>query len=130
MTRPSFVWRTAIAAVLTIVCAKPASALLIKEFRKHPPKEQSAFVAGAVSMVAYTYASNGDTARARCIQNWFFDPGPDNPGPRKLALEIAVAEERGADKYHVEGVILGKLDRVCGASPPPVSRNGQSPPMK
>jgi len=105
-------------AALTIFFTNSASALSIREFRKYTLEKQAVYVAGAVSMTAYTYASNGDTTRARCIQQWFFRPGPETPGPRELAVEIGVAEQRDADKHHVEGIILGLTDRVCGGEIP------------
>ena len=74
------------------------------------------YLIGAVSMTAFTYATNGDPVKARCVQNWYFGAhkGDETPGPHDLALEIAAAELVDAAKYHVEGVILGLTDKVCG----------------
>lgn len=109
------------AAALTLLFASPAPALSIREFRKFPRESQSMYLVGAVSMVAYTYATNGDPAKARCVQNWYFGAhkGEETPGPNDLAVEIVAAENIDAAKYHVEGVILGLTDKVCGSPQTP-----------
>ncbi len=112
--------RVAVLAALAILLPAPATGLSIKEFRKYPQDKQAVYVTGAVSMTAYTYAVNGETTRARCVQNWYFSVrGADTPGPRAIALELGVAELKDAEKYHVEGIILGLADKVCGESPKP-----------
>ena len=59
----------AILSALAALVPGDASALTIKEFRKYSPDRQAVFLSGAVSMTAYTHASNNDTAKARCIQS-------------------------------------------------------------
>jgi hypothetical protein len=108
----------ALLAAFFTFAASHASALPIKEFRKFSQEEQASFLIGAVSMVAFTYATTGETARARCIQNWYFaHKNVETPGPRQLAVELGVAENLDPEKYHVEGVILGLTDKVCGNAP-------------
>jgi len=106
----------AIAVAASLFFVNPADALSIKEYRKFSPEQQSMYLIGAVSMTAFTYATNGDPVKARCVQNWYFGAhkGDETPGPHDLALEIAAAELVDAAKYHVEGVILGLTDKVCG----------------
>jgi hypothetical protein len=91
--------------------------LPIKEFRRFSTQEQGTYIGAAVSMLAYAYAANGDTVKAHCIQNWYFGTrGVETPGPREIAIEMGVAENMDPTKYHVEGVILGVTDKVCGPS--------------
>ena len=55
-------------------------------------------------------------AQGQCIQGWYFGKkGTEAPGPHEVAIEIGVAENLDAEKYHVEGVILGMTDKGCGA---------------
>jgi hypothetical protein len=97
-----------------IVAPRFASATTIKEFRRFSQEQQAVFVSGAVSMAAYTYASTGDVSKARCVRQWYFGKrGEETAGPRELAVEIGVAEQRDPEKYHVEGVILGLTDKMC-----------------
>jgi len=106
-------------AALTTFCGGAASALPIKEFRKFSPQEQATYITAAVSMVAYTNAANGNVAKASCIKKWYFGTkGADTPGPHEIAVEMGVAEHLDADKYHVEGVILGVTDKACPALTP------------
>src|SRR5262245_10737024 len=101
---------------MAFACADCASALTIKEFRKASSNDQATYITAAVSMLAYTYATNGDTAKARCIQNWYFgQKGVETPGPREIAIEMGVAENLDAAKYHVEGIIMGVTDKACPA---------------
>lgn len=103
-------------AACVLVYAQPSFAFLIKEFKRYSTQEQVIFLSGAVSMAAYNSAANGDTEKARCIMNWYFGKkGEETPGPRQLVVEIVAAEQVDAAKYHVEGVILGLTDKVCGA---------------
>jgi hypothetical protein len=104
-------------AAFAILDTQTALALPIKEFKRFSAPDQATYLIGAVSMLAYSYAANGDTAKARCVQNWYFgEKGQDTPGPRQLSVEIVAAESVDAAKYHVEGVILGLTDKVCGAT--------------
>ena len=125
MTKPNFFNAAAALAVMVTILAPSASALSIKEFRKYPKEQQAVYISGAVSMIAYTHASNGDTARARCVQNWYFGEhkGDETPGPHQVALEIVAAENVDAERYAVEGVILGLSDKVCGQISQPTARS-------
>jgi hypothetical protein len=101
----------------SIALTTPASAMTIKEFRKFSTTEQGMYIGAAVNMLAYSYAANGEAGRASCIKNWYFGTkGVETPGPRAITVEISVAGDLDADKYHVEGVILGVTDKACGAS--------------
>lgn len=74
------------------------------------------YIGAAVSMLAYSYAANGDVPKARCIQNWYYGKkGVETPGPREITIELGVAENLDAEKYQVEGVIIGVTDKACGA---------------
>jgi hypothetical protein len=116
MTRRSCFAAALLAASLTLATS-PASALSIKEFRKYSREEQAVYIAGAVSMVAFNYATTGESAKAQCVQNWYFaHKGIETPGPHQIAVELGVAEDMDAEKYHVEGIILGLTDKVCGTS--------------
>lgn len=125
------------AALLAVFAAGDAAALPMKEFRKFSREEQSMFIVAAVGMAAYTYASTGEPEKARCIWHWFFGkPGAKKtaPGPRKIVLEMVLAEHADDEKYHVEGVILGMMDKACGApeqsSPKPEPPAGKPPPAQ
>jgi hypothetical protein len=90
--------------------------MTIKEFRKFTKDEQSMFIGAAVSMLAYSYAANGNVPKARCIQSWYYgQKGAETPGPREIAIEMGVAENLDAEKYQVEGVVLGVTDKACPA---------------
>ena len=116
MPRFSRVWSAILLGAGGLLGTREAAALPIKEWLKYPPEKRAVYITGAVSMTAYTYASNGNTAKARCIQSWYFgQKGVETPGPSALALELGAAELQDASKLHVEGVILGLTDKVCGA---------------
>ena len=98
------------------VYSTAASAMTIKEFRKFTITEQGTYIGAAVSMLAYTYAANGDVPKARCIQSWYYGKrGVETPGPSQVTIEIDLAGNVDAEKYQVEGVILGVAEKVCGA---------------
>jgi hypothetical protein len=89
--------------------------MTIREFRKFSRDEQSMYIGAAVNMLAYSYAATGSVAKATCVKNWYFGKkGVETPGPREITIELGVAENLDADKYHVEGVILGVTDKACG----------------
>ena len=114
MNRPSCF--AAAAAAILCLCGTAASAMTIKEFRKFSVSEQGTYIGAAVNMLAYSNAANGDIGKASCIKNWYFGKkGVETPGPRQLTIEIDVAGNLDADKYHVEGVILGVTEKTCGA---------------
>ena len=93
-----------------------ASAMTLKEFRKFSETEQGTYIGAAVNMLAYTYAANGNVAKASCIKKWYFGvQGASTPGPHDIALEMGVAERVDALKYQVEGVILGVANKACGS---------------
>jgi len=120
MTRSLFYKMIVFSVMLAWFLTVPAFAMSIKEFRKFSPTEQGTYIGAAVSMLAYSYAANGDPARARCIQNRYFGKkGVETPGPREITVELSVAEDLDADKYQVEGVILGVLEKACGAPAAP-----------
>lgn len=101
-------------AALFVLCSGQAGALPIKEFRKFSAGDQATYTTAAVSMLAYSYAAGGNVAKASCIKNWYFGKaGAETPGPREIAIEMGVAEHVDAAKYHVEGVILGAVERAC-----------------
>ncbi len=104
--------------LIAILDAGQAFAVTLKELRRFPKAEQGTYIGAAVSMLAYTYAANGDPVRARCTMNWYFGKGgAETPGPREIAVEIGVAEADNPEKYHVEGLILGLTEKACPASP-------------
>jgi hypothetical protein len=106
----------ALSAALIVFCSSQAGALPIKEFRKFSADDQATYTTAAVSMLAYSYAASGNTAKAHCIQSWYFGKkGVETPGPREIAIEMGVAEHLDAAKYQVEGVILGAADKACEA---------------
>lgn len=118
MARTSRKTAVALAAFIGLSIT-PASAMTIREFNKFTTEEQGTFIGAAVSMLAYTYAANGDRAKGRCIQHWYFgEPGKPTPGPEAIRTRLAAYESLDPDKYHVEGVILGVTDKVCGAGTP------------
>ena len=107
----------ALLAAYFVLSANLASALPIKEFRKFSSNDQATYIMAAISMLAYTYASGGDVAKARCVQNWYFGhSGVQTQGPSEIAIEMDVAERLDAAKYHVEGVIMGVTDKACPAT--------------
>ena len=75
--------------------------------------------------MAYNDAARGEVTRASCVQDWYFrgKDGNKPTGPRELAVEIAAAERHDAERFHVEGIILGVLDRACGGEPPEGSQS-------
>jgi hypothetical protein len=107
----------AILATVIGLCAAPASAMTLREFKKATTEERGTYIGAAVSMLAYVYAARGDVEKARCIQSWYYGKrGAETAGPRAIAIEIGVAENLDPDKYHVEGVILGVTDKACPAT--------------
>jgi hypothetical protein len=106
--------------IVALLATSQVSALSIRDYRKLSHGDQANFVAAAVSMLAYTYAANGDVPRASCAKNWFFGQhGEETPGPREIALQIGIAEQRDPDRFLVEGVILGTVEKACPASAKP-----------
>lgn len=107
------------ALALTIIVTTASSAMTLKDFKRFSVDEQSIYIGAQVNMLAYKFATEGDTAKARCIRNYYFgEPGKEPPGPRAVSVEIAVAAARDPEKYHVEGVIIGLTDQVCAKAPP------------
>ena len=102
-----------LAAVVGIMplFVQSANALLLTDFRKFDADTQGSFITGAVSMLAYSYAANGNTRKAHCIQEYFF--GPNAKGGKELSREIAIAQSTNPERLHVEGVVLGFADKVC-----------------
>jgi hypothetical protein len=106
----------AIVLAAYVISTISASAMTIKEFRKFTIPEQGMYIGAAVSMLAYTYAAIGDVAKARCVQSWYYGKrGVETPGPSQVTIEIDLAGNVDAEKYQVEGVILGVADKACGA---------------
>jgi hypothetical protein len=108
---------TALVAAISLFSTS-ASALSIRDFRKFSAPDQATYIMAAVSMLAYTYAANGDVAKGRCIQNWYFG----QKGPSEIPARISAYESIDPDKYHVEGVIMGVTDKACGASQPQTAK--------
>ena len=109
----------AMLVVFTLLFAIRASALPIREFRKFSPADQATYITAAVSMLAYSYAANGDSAKGRCVQHWYFGAnGQETSATHDLASRIDAYEHLDAEKYHVEGVIMGLADKACPAPPP------------
>ena len=114
MTNMTKVTVSLIAAAISL-SAPQARAMTIREFRKFSTTEQSTYIGAAVGMLAYSYAANGDTAKGRCIQSWYFGQrGVETPGPRDVTTKLNAYESIDPDKYHVEGVIMGVTDKACG----------------
>lgn len=91
-----------------------AGAMNLREFAKFSHEEQGTYIGAAVSMLAYTYAVQGNVEKARCIQAWYYGkPGTRAAGPDAIATELSVAERTDPDKFHVEGIIMGVADRAC-----------------
>ncbi len=102
--------------VLFSITTGTALATTLRQFQRFTKEQRSVFVSGAVSALAYYFAANGEQQRSNCVNDWYFGkPGEETPGPRQLAIEIALAERRDPDKYDIEGVILAALDRSCGS---------------
>src|ERR1700687_2794645 len=100
--------KVAILAVGFSLPGPTASAMTIREFRKLSPPAQSTYIDAAVSMLTSTYAANGNAAKSRCIQNWYFgQQGAQAPGRRQIANELEAYESLDPDKYNVENVMLG-----------------------
>jgi len=111
---------TAILAVAVSLSMPTASAMTLREFQKFSNSEQGMYIGAAVSMLAYSYAANGDAAKGRCIQNWYFGQrAVESPGPREITNKIDGYASIDPDKYHVEGVILGVTDKVCPSAQTP-----------
>jgi hypothetical protein len=111
------------ATALLLAAIAPASAMTIKEFRKFSTEEQSMYIGAGLGMLVYTYAANGNPAKARCIQEWYYgEPGKKGPGPHDITLELLRAERIDPEKYHVEGILIGLTDQVCKQPLPPARR--------
>lgn len=107
----------ALMAAAMAVYTPTASAMTLRDFRKFTTDEQSMYIGAAVSMLAYTYGANGQVAKGRCIQNWYYGrKGVETPGPREITNRLEAYESLDPDKYHVEGVILGVTDKACRAT--------------
>lgn len=96
----------------------PAAALSLEEFAKFPESQQGPFISASVGMAAYIAAAQDDVPRARCIRRWYFGAGERvGEGVEAIANEITIAERIDPKKFHIEGIILGLLDRACAAAP-------------
>ncbi len=102
-------------SLVMILSTTPVAALSLKEFQKFSEQERVHFVSAAVSMTAYIHAANGETAKAHCIAKWYFGTaGSEGKGPDQMATEISVAKQPDPEKYHIEGIVLGLTEKVCG----------------
>ncbi len=108
----------AMVAVIAILSPSSAQAMTLREFRKFTSTEQGTYIGAAVSMLAYSYAANGDPGRGRCVLNWYFGKkGMETPGPREITVEMTAADNLDPDRYQAEGVIMGVVEKACPATP-------------
>lgn len=90
-----------------LLIASPAFALSGGDIiGKLSPKEQAAFVTGAVEM-----AMLADPDRAECILNWYFAKDAQGNAPRG-PQEVIASFERYADKP-ATGIIRALINRAC-----------------
>lgn len=117
----------ALAIVMAVIMTGPsAGGMTIKEFRnKLSPQERGLFIGAAVAMLGYHYAANGNVAKATCIRNWFFGDrkGGESRGARAITIEEGVAANLDPARFHIEGIILGSVEKACG-----VESTGSVPP--
>jgi hypothetical protein len=107
----SLVRTAALMLAAAIVIQGPASALSLRDFRRYQSSEKEGiFIAGAVSMIAFAHAANGDVGRAKCVQKWYFGGGK---GPEEVAAEIAIAEKIDPDKFKIEGILWALAQKHC-----------------
>jgi hypothetical protein len=106
------------AAILAGTSAE-TSALTLKDFNERmKPEERSSYVTGAVSILMFNYADQGNKQMSICINSWYFRPLTTN-GERIGAAGMAreVARVSGIDAtYHVEEIIIDMIKKTCGAS--------------
>ena len=111
---PRFLSTFAMVIAAALSLSRPLQALSVADFSRYPPERQASFLSGALSILAYSYAANGDVARATCIKTWHLGkPGQESSSSRELAIEIAIAQRSDPDRLAIEGVILGSADKAC-----------------
>jgi hypothetical protein len=102
MNKSFFGAGAAVLALFALLCPVPATAMTIKEFRKFSQTEQGTYIGAAVSMLSYSYAVNGDPAKARCIQNWYFGKkGVETP--RQHEITCGDGHSREAWRREISG---------------------------
>lgn len=108
----------ATAALVFYLAPSVAAPMTLEEFNKMPSDEQGSYVSAAVAMAAYIAAADGDLERARCVRRWFFGTnGEPGKGPEAIANEISFAERANLGRYHIEGIVLGALEKACSVGP-------------
>jgi hypothetical protein len=104
----------AVVVAIALLSLSSAHAMTLREFRKFTSTEQGTYIGAAVSMLAYSYAANGDPGRGRCVLNWYFGKkGMEAPGPREITVEMTAADSLDPDRYQAEGVIMGVVEKAC-----------------
>lgn len=110
--------RKACLAVVTLLlaCGRSSSAMTLKEFLKFSAEEQGTYIGAAIGMLSYSYAATGNVTKAGCIKRWYFGDrkGATAPGVREISIEVGMASKLDAEKYQIEGVIMGVTDKACG----------------
>jgi len=111
--------RFSICLLLYALSTCPGAALPLEDFAKFPQDQQGQFISASIGMVAYIAAADGDVERSRCVQRYYF--GTDDQvgeGVEAIATEITIAERIDPKKFHIQGIILGVLERQCGPGAP------------
>jgi len=99
---------------LYALSTSPGAALSLEEFAKFPEDQKGQLISASVGMAAYIAAADGDVQRGRCIRRWYFGTADKvGPGGEAIATEITVAERIDPKKFHIQGIILGLLERAC-----------------
>lgn len=102
--------RGAIAAAL-IVSIYPqisvAKEFTSADFLKWEPESQSFYFRTSIGMAGLIAGLNNDQ-QAKCIDDWYF-------ADMKNAEKVMIGVMRDNSSYHPRGVILGVLQKKCGA---------------
>jgi hypothetical protein len=101
-------------AAAALIAACPLEALSVTEFLKYPPNARATFLSGALTMLAYSYAANGDIEKATCIKTWHLGkPGRESRSAQELSVEIDLAAKRDPNHLAIEGIVLGLAEKTC-----------------
>jgi hypothetical protein len=106
----------ALSLALTLI-PQAAQAIPISTFLQISEKEQRAYVAGAVSMLAFSELAADRSARTNCITGWYRGKGEDQIfAGLKLdpaAFKARFGVDRDGNNGHVELVMLRLANEAC-----------------
>ncbi len=102
--------------LLVALSTSPGAALSLEEFAKFPDGQKGQFISASIGMAAYIAGAEGDVQRARCIHRWYFGTVDEvGEGAEAIATEVTIAQRLDPKRYSIYGILLGAVERACGA---------------